>query len=293
MKKNPKLPNLLIIGAVKSGTTTLSDSLSRNPDIFMSPIKEPYFFCDFKPYFDRPKNLSDYLKLFNGVSDEQYICEASAGYLYCPEAPARIKKALEAPKMIISLRHPSERAWSMYLHQVRDGNESRDFTQAVQDELNNLPSQPPLTSSYVSMGHYKQQLQRYLKLFPKSSLLILPFDLIKTDPHTVTQRIQEFLDLRSNVSLTLEHKNAAFGNRFRLIEKAIQTVGSPRMQAIVSHVPKTTREKIKVTLRKVNRTKAATHSDQSNPRRLLDELYKEDIIYLANEVDPFFETWLS
>ena len=129
------LPNFLIIGAAKSGTTSLYSYLNQHPQVYFSPFKEPRFFAleGKEVNYQGPSQvvnqkaintIDEYEKLFAGVTDEVAIGEASTLYLYSPEAPAKIKQYIPQVKLIAILRNPIDRAYSGYCHLVRDGYES-------------------------------------------------------------------------------------------------------------------------------------------------------------------------
>ena len=134
------LPNFLIIGAMKSGTTSLYHYLKQHPQIYMSSIKEPNFFAlegsnlDFNGAEGKEQiqrlikresiiNIEEYRALFRRAAHETAIGEASPMYLYSPEAPYRIRYYVPEAKLITILRNPVERAYSAFLYMTRDGRE--------------------------------------------------------------------------------------------------------------------------------------------------------------------------
>ena len=132
------MPNFLIIGANKGGTTSLYNYLNQHPEIFMSPVKEPMFFttveCNYTKEEKKSKGLSDaattiedYQKLFRGVENEKAIGEASTAYLANPRCAKVIKKYVTDMKLISVLRHPVDRAYSNHKMYVRRGLEKRSF----------------------------------------------------------------------------------------------------------------------------------------------------------------------
>ena len=123
------MPNFLLIGAAKAGTSSLYGYLKQHPQIYMSPIKEPRFFAleGETLNFNGPtrginqtsiNTLEAYSQLFQKVTTEKAIGEASTIYLSSPKAPERIKHYLPDVKLIAILRDPSERAFSSYMHLV-------------------------------------------------------------------------------------------------------------------------------------------------------------------------------
>jgi hypothetical protein len=177
------LPNFLIIGAAKAGTTTLYDWLRPHPQIFMPELKEPHFFAyDGQPgrYF-QVKTFEDYRALFDGVTDETAIGEASTAYLYAPAAAPRIRDALPGVRLIVSLRDPVDRARSLYEMQLRnwDKNVGRSF-------LETLDANPKLRAGYHPF------LKVYLEMFGPAVRIVLLED-IKGDAAGVLRSLFGFL----------------------------------------------------------------------------------------------------
>ena len=142
------MPNFLIVGAAKAGTSSLYYYLDQHPQVFMSSIKEPRFFApelytDYikdpyrsgaKEHRSTPMSLEEYQSLFDAVTDEVAIGEASTEYLYVPKTPERIKQLIPDVRLIMVLRDPAERAFSAFCYQVRDGCEKLTFEQALAAE---------------------------------------------------------------------------------------------------------------------------------------------------------------
>src|SRR5918997_468574 len=156
------LPNFLIIGAMKSGTTALYYYLEQHPQIYMSPVKEPNFFCSGGQEGWESKSVTRiraYQYLFKDVSDEKAIGEASHCYLYEPQAVARIQEHLPDAKLVAILRNPVDRAYSHFLHMVRNGTEPlTDFGQALEEE--EIRADPHRRfQDYIGRGLYYGQLR--------------------------------------------------------------------------------------------------------------------------------------
>src|SRR3954452_17434204 len=121
------MPNFLIVGAAKSGTTSLYYYLKQHPQVFVSPVKEPKFFAyeGEKVVYRGPgdaennrrlvNNLADYRALFGGANGAKAIGEASPVYLYSPKACERIRHYLPDAKLFVILRDPAERAYPSFL----------------------------------------------------------------------------------------------------------------------------------------------------------------------------------
>jgi hypothetical protein len=166
-----KLPNFLIVGAAKSGTTSLYEYLRAHPQIFMPERKEPSYF---EPKAGGVKSWDEYCRLFEQAGDFKRVGEASVSYLMSPEAPARIERALGKDiDIIVLLRNPIDMAYSNWGHQVREGFEQLSFLEALRDEERRL-SDPAYAQdagrwlydmTYIRRAEFSGQLQRYLDLF--------------------------------------------------------------------------------------------------------------------------------
>jgi hypothetical protein len=133
------LPDFLMIGAQKSGTSAIYAYLSQHPQVFTSENKEPGFFAfeglqrsfagpdDARAGRDIVRDLERYRRLFREVGDKARAGEASSIYLYAPQAAERIHHYIPNAKLIAVLRDPVDRAYSAYRHLVRDGRESLSF----------------------------------------------------------------------------------------------------------------------------------------------------------------------
>ena len=174
-----RLPNLLVIGAQKCGTTWLHQQLSKHPDIFMAPGKELHFFV--KP--DDQRNLEDYTPNFSGANGERYVGESTPGYFwtydadspYCTIKPratnTRIPESVRATlgqdiKLILVLRHPVHRAVSAFLHHYKMGR-------VVPDESLLMAG---MRSGIIDMGFYRRHLERWESCFGPNSIYVIFFD---------------------------------------------------------------------------------------------------------------------
>lgn len=218
------MPNFLVIGAAKSGTTALYYALRQHPQIYMSLTKEPNFFAleGKSPAYRGPgdqdaingpsiTSLAAYQRLFHGVSRETAVGEASTAYLYHERTSERIKHHIPSAKLIVVLRHPVERAYSSYLHMVRDGREPlADFSQAIQAEQARIRDHWEHIWHYTHMGYYSVQLERYFDAFDSGQIKIHLYDEWTTSPLQVMRDTFRFLgvderyvpdlSLRPNVS---------------------------------------------------------------------------------------------
>jgi hypothetical protein len=179
------LPNFLVIGAGKSGTTSLYRYLAQHSDVFMSPVKETNWFAyegqgDSLRYPIRTRDA--YERLFEGVAAERAVGEASPQYLKSTVAAERIAAALPGVRLVALLRHPVDRAYSSYLHSLRDALERRGVEEALQPG-----------SRYVELGLYHPQLSRYFERFDRSRIKVILYDDLAADPAAVMRDLYAFL----------------------------------------------------------------------------------------------------
>lgn len=165
-----RLPDFLIIGASKSGTTSLFRWLGAQEEIHSQRVKEPHFFSDEKEW---DKGMDYYAGYFREARRDQLTGEASVSYTN-PEksttAASRIKQVLPSARLIFVARDPLERLRSHYRHQVQRGRERRPFAEAVQDD------------AYVARSQYHHCLEPYFDRFPQEQICVVRFeDLISQD----------------------------------------------------------------------------------------------------------------
>jgi hypothetical protein len=185
-----RLPDHLVIGAAKAGTTSLSRWLEAHPDVFVPPQKELHF-------FDRESNwergVDWYAEFFADSAGVPTAGEATPAYLFAPAAPQRIASVCPDVRLIAVLRHPVDRAYSHYWHAHQWGGEPRSFEDAVDALLRGDPGVRP----YLARGYYLEQLRRYEALFPAERMLVLQFDDLATQPEATFARVCAFLGIHA------------------------------------------------------------------------------------------------
>jgi hypothetical protein len=186
------LPDFLVIGAQKAGTTSLYAYLSTHPDILPAAHKEIHYFDLnygegerwYRAMFPTRRRIAT---VGRDGSRRVVTGEASPYYLFHPLAAARAAQTLPDARLIVLLRDPVQRAWSHYRHEVRAGRERLGFADALAAEparlagaeaalragLANAATVAHRTSSYIARGRYAQQLRRWLEHYPRESLLVV------------------------------------------------------------------------------------------------------------------------
>ena len=186
--RKARLPNALIIGAQKCGTTALYQQLAAHPDVFACAPKEPHFFSH---NYGRPRDMDAYRALFVGAGDEPVVLEASTTYSMFPLAPGtptRIRDALgDDVRLIYCMREPLARTRAAYIHSLSAGTETRAIGDALSQDLR-----------LVSPSLYGLQLERFLEVFPRDQILCLRHEDMRTDPAACLDTVLQFLDLEPN-----------------------------------------------------------------------------------------------
>lgn len=179
------LPNFLVIGAPKAGTTSLHLHLRAHPQVFMPELKEPRFF-GYEGEGERLKfpirTLAEYEALFEAVAGETAIGEATPHYLVYPGAARRIRELIPEARLIASLRDPVERSYSVYQMNLRNRgvNEGVPFVEAIRRDGN-------LRETYGDM------LARYFALFPAEQIKVILLEDLETAPQATIRDLYGFL----------------------------------------------------------------------------------------------------
>ena len=217
------IPNFLVIGAQKSGTTWLYDRLRRHPDIFMPKVKEVHFFnrrdSNLRPRRNYEKHdLGWYRDHFRRRSGERAVGEATPLYLCDKAAPGRIRNRLPDVKLIACLRYPTDRAYSHYWMARGKEHTEKSFQEIVRDR----------DPRFIARGHYGEQIERYLSLFDRRNLLVLIHEELFSHPAQTLNRISDFLGVDDTFfrdqSWIAEKVNRSSEVRSRAVHRMIGTV---------------------------------------------------------------------
>jgi len=193
-----RLPDFIIGGAPRSGTTWLYQLLDRHPEIFMAkPLTpEPKYFLVDHLY---EKGLAFYAdRWFAAAGAAAHVGEKSTDYLESPPAAARMARDLPGVKLVFILREPADRAYSNYLWTRMNGLETEEFRTALRLEdrrERELPERLKFARpfSYFSRGLYADLLTPYLERFPREQILLLRFEDILSRPATLAERLHRFI----------------------------------------------------------------------------------------------------
>jgi len=284
------LPDFLVIGAYKSGSTALQESLRAHPDIFLPPKGPSFFAFDEAPTIDRPlpaetvRDWDAYRALFAAAPGGAVRGEVSPEYLANPWACGRIRARLPEVKLVALLRNPVERAYSDYLMYVRDGLEQEDFGTALDAQEERRRAGAP-TGYYLETGFYGRQLRPYFEAFPRERIQVHLFEDFAADPEAVLRSLFAFLGVDPA--------------RGRAPERAVNVSGVPRNAVVAAAVrggrrvapflPAAVRRRAKAALARGLRRPALAPEE----RRRLVELYREDVGELERLLGRPLDLWLA
>lgn len=223
------LPHYLIVGGKRCGTTSLHNYLLAHPDV--APIFPRAAHIKGVHYFDRHAERSvlwyrSFFPLTAGLRRAPACGEASPYYLIHPYAAERAARTVPTAKIIILLRDPTQRAYSHYKDEVRNGHESLCFQGAIEaepyrlaPELARMATDPYYYSftherlSYLTWGRYAEHLERWLCHFPRNQILLLKSEQLFAEPDAVFQQVTEFLGLRPWLPRSFPQYNATSTSR--------------------------------------------------------------------------------
>jgi len=213
-----KLPDFILIGAQKSGTSSLHHILNAHEDVFLPPgeifffdvddeVEHPDFFINRRGEriehdwdADHDRYLQWYTSCFERGKDARWVGEDSTTYLSSARAPARIKSMLPDVRLIAMLRDPVARAHSHYWHTVSTGRATHTLEETLDTKPGNL----------LRRGHYQSQLARYLSVFDRDALLVVFFEDFVRDPQSIVDRVCAHIGCSTiDTSTVSTHKNSA------------------------------------------------------------------------------------
>jgi len=228
------LPDFLIAGVPKAGTTALHAALVRHPDLFLSKVKEPKFFLsdgplpatggpgDVQTYQEHVWRRRDYEALFAGAPEGALLGEATPFYLHDLDAHARIKALVPHARLILLLRDPVDRAHSNWTHLWNAGLEPEaDFLAACAAEPARIAAGWAQFWHYVSLGRYGQQLEHLFRRTAREQVLLLRYRDLRDAPAATLDRVCAFLGVRTGLLTAIPRENV---NRHVVEDNALNGV---------------------------------------------------------------------
>jgi len=310
-----KKPNFFVVGAAKSGTTTLSNWLDSHPEVYISPIKEPNFFSTdidislFEPFYkkntffadtayfsNRPlkkvhlsfiRSNENYNALFEDVLEEKAIGECSTSYLYSELAAENIKKYQPDAKIIIILRNPVSRAFSHYLMALRFGYTSKKFLEEIEIDRKRLNKGWGISRLYIELGMYSEQIKRYYNHFAPDKILILLNEELNNNTLQTFNKVCDFLNVSKINHIQLNRYNEANIPKMPVFNRLVSRSG---LKFIVQ---KLVSDKFKDQVLKLLFSKSDVPVISKSEKEFLLKIYKPDIISTSEIIGRDLNHWLK
>jgi hypothetical protein len=301
------LPEFLIAGVPKAGTTALHAALVRHPELFLPSVKEPKFFLsdgpppagggpgDVQTYQEHVWRQADYEELFDPAPPGTLRGEATPFYLYDLAAHDRIKSLLPDVKLIVLLRDPVDRAHSNWTHLWNAGLEPEaDFLDACAAEPARIAAGWADFWHYVALGQYGRQVQHLLQVFPRDQVMLLRYKELKDSPAVTLDRVCDFLGVRTGVLSAIPKENV---NRHVVEDNGVNRVlrGLLRAGGNFGHrfpVPLRLAARGPI-LTLLHRKTGARPVTTPEERAALLPRFAEDIALLAEVTGERYDDWLS
>ncbi len=290
-------PDFFVVGAYRSGTTSLYRSLGEHPDVFVPIVKEPNFYAvDGNPDASaelRARSIVDraeYEALYRGASDHQRTGDLSPEYLRNPFAAERLRRDRPDAPLVAVLRNPIERAWSDFLMHRRDGTERADtFRQALDEQDARRAGTDRLAPHYIDSGMYSDQIRRYHHCFPVEQLMVRLYDDLVTDRAQLLSDIFDHIGVDPSFTVSGDDPVNASGVPTNRVATA-----ALRVKAAVSpHLGRGVVERVRPTWdRYLRRNLVKPELDDADRERLV-EIYRDDIAALADVIHRDLTHWLD
>ncbi|MFK5951338.1 MAG: sulfotransferase, partial [Methylococcales bacterium] len=293
MMNKYKLPTFFVVGAQKSGTTSLHNYLCGHPDIFLPFQKETKFFVKDELY---KKGLEYYEKtFFSEYSGEKAVGEIDPDIIYFNKALERIKNSNIVPKFIFIFRHPVDRAFSHYLMTYRRGRESLSFSNAVAEEKEriNKGDYENMEYSYISRGFYARQLDRFILEYSPSSMLFLLSEDLQNNTQATIKKCLDFLGVDSawvpdNVNQVFHKANVP---KNVALYKTVRYQSPLRNFARLLVPGKKMRKIIREAIFSWNTTDTIRQKMTDETRQYLIDIYREENIRLGELIGRDLSHW--
>lgn len=301
------LPDFLIAGVPKAGTTALHAALTRHPGLFLPETKEPKFFLtdgppprhggpgDVQTYQEHVWRRPDYEALFAAAPPGALRGEATPFYLYDHGAHDRIHALIPQVRLVVLLRDPVDRAHSNWTHLWNAGLEPEaDFLTACRAEPQRRAAGWADFWHYVSLGLYGRQVQHLYKVFPREQVLLLRYRDLKDAPAETLDRVCAFLGARSGVLREVPRENV---NRHVVEDDALNGVlrGLLRWGGTVGHrfpVPLRLAARGPL-LTLLHRKRGSRPVTTPAEREALLPLFADDIALLQDVTGERYDDWLA
>ncbi len=290
-------PSFYVIGAYRSGTTTLYRLLRQHPGVFLPLEKEPNFFAvDGNPDASavlQSRAVVDrdgYEALYRSATDQQRSGDISPEYLRNPYVAAHLASVVPEARLVAVLRNPIERAWSDFLLHRRDGNEQCEtLTEALAQQTERTTGQDHRAGHYIDSGMYAAQLQRYYDHFPAEQIQVHLFEDLKSDLQGTMSSIFDHIGVDSGFEVEQEAPiNASGIPRNPVVAAALKARAYAR-----PYVSRSVLERVRPVWDRVISRQLSRPSLSEADRVLLAEQYRQEIPALEQLLNRDLSHWLE
>jgi hypothetical protein len=297
-----RLPNFLIVGAAKSGTSSLHNYLHEHPEVFMPSynregmkVKEPRFLIkDLVQHrlHNGVWNFEEYQCLFSDVREEKVIGESTVLYLYYYQhAIKNIKYYLgEEVKIIIMLRNPIDRAYSAFQHVSRGLKETNSFEESLEIEKGRLERETNLTPMvmYKEMGMYYSMVKAYKDSF--KNIHIVFYEDFRDNIALEMNKVYSFLGISKDINVNLNKRYNVGGKKWKNKKSKHFFMKDNWAKSILKSItPKKIRQEIRNKL--VNLSTKEVEEMKKETRKMLNNYFQEDIKKLSELLNKDLQHW--
>ncbi|MGF1499202.1 MAG: sulfotransferase domain-containing protein [Elainellaceae cyanobacterium] len=246
-----RLPDFLVIGAAKAGTTTIFEYLCKHPQVFIPHWKEVSFFALDHLY---GRGLEWYASCFSDAGPNQVCGEASTRYSRLEQHPKTLERmvpVLKDPKFIYILRHPVDRAYSFYVYRFKGAKHKPEL--AVPDTFEETIE---TVDEFLDSSNYMAQIERYLQYYPRESFLFLLMEDLIRDPAGVMGQIFSFIGVDDQVDVVgatpIASNKASDYPEWYVQSQLLEPIKSlPLVQEVSKAFPKDLRQNLRNSVYKV------------------------------------------
>jgi hypothetical protein len=297
-----RLPNFLIVGAAKSGTSSLHNYLHEHPEVFMPSynregmkVKEPRFLIkDLVQHrlHNGVWNFEEYQCLFSDVREEKVIGESTVLYLYYYQhAIKNIKYYLgKEVKIIIMLRNPIDRAYSAFQHVSRGLKETNSFEESLEIEKGRLERETNLTPMvmYKEMGMYYSMVKAYKDSF--KNIHIVFYEDFRDNIALEMNKVYSFLGISKDINVNLNKRYNVGGKKWKNKKSKHFFMKDNWAKSILKSItPKKIRQEIRNKL--VNLSTKEVEEMKKETRKMLNNYFQEDIKKLSELLNKDLQHW--
>lgn len=291
------IPDFIIIGAPKCGTTALAHFLHQHPDIYISSNKEPRFFTALQGDMEKSitgsgprlsgnfdKGWAWYTSHFKDASPSQITGEASTVYFANEDAAALIKEHCPNTKIILMLRNPVARIYSHYWQEHKLGFDFPSFEEMLQ--TNHFRTQ-----YFLCISHYKQHIERYLRYFELNQIMIIIQEHFIESPEISFYNVLDFLQVPHYAINLLERKNEMSTPKSRSMSRLLEHARSIQFDRYMPDKISKSIKKLGIKMIRTNQRRQQYPSLTTDLFHSLIKYYEEDICYLEDLLQTELKVW--